>query len=846
MDTSRLLNLSIVIFKSCLFFSTSFSQNLNHEYLTNNKINRSGSALTYTVSSNESRKLFLKDFKNNMLYKFDNINANHLLNEKYFIGKNDSNKTLYIVELNKKIIDSLDGVDDFEWFEKTNTLLTYNRQTKHLNILNLKKGGRASFSNILNYSTNYESSNVAFVNKDQTIFNYSTVSNLYTQFESNNTKSKVKKLLWDTTGNNIFVFYIENENFKICKYTKKSKQLEFLHSIYLNNKCMQIDTLFSHAKILNDQRLAVGLTLKNHNENSSDAPEIWLGSSNGITSYEEKLKFNNQQLAIIDINEKKIYNYSEPGKLLKHVISGKENDIYSYVKSDNYNFSRINPEIEIYEYDKKDSKKKHVGLFNAADQHIKSSFKTDLLFFFKDNNWHYYNKKLKQTVNFTEKINDIFYNQNNEFYKMIDTPINQYLLPFKENYLIFAGSNHLWLFNLKTYTIKQIETFSKKNYSISQANYWINRTVWDWNINVNQYDFEDILLTWKTEDHSKEGISILTNKEEIIDLLEVNSKIKQIVRANKKISYIRESANQPPALYVLDVDSKKETLVFQSNLLDTLVKNVKVVYHSWKNNNNKHRGAVVTYPVNFDPKVSYPAIFEIYEQRKSTQHTYVPTTITNGNGINSRVYSNEGYFVIRPDIYYEIGEPGPSASQCVDETLDYLMNILPLDTDNLGLIGHSFGGYQTNYIITQTNRFKAAVSSAGVSDIINAYFTFSQEYKIPDMFRYETQQFRMGKSFFEAKNNYLQNSPLFFVDKIETPLLLITGKKDYTVNWQQSVTMFLALKRLNKKVNLVLYPNEGHSFMKQKNILDSSQKIKEWFNYYLKGEKQPKWLIEGL
>src|SRR5690554_3414994 len=191
-----------------------------------------------------------------------------------------------------------------------------------------------------------------------------------------------------------------------------------------------------------------------------------------------------------------------------------------------------------------------------------------------------------------------------------------------------------------------------------------------------------------------------------------------------------------------------------------------VVYHSWKNNHNKARGAVVTYPINYDPTLKYPAIFEIYEQRKSTQHTYVTTTITNGNGINSRVYSNEGYFVIRPDIYYEIGEPGPSASQCVNETLDYLMNILPLDADNLGLIGHSFGGYQTNYIITQTNRFKAAVSSAGVADIVNAYFTFSQEYKIPDMFRYETQQFRMGKNFFEAKNNYMQNSPLFYADRI--------------------------------------------------------------------------------
>lgn len=846
MGTNRFLKLCLVVFTSCYFFNHSSSQSLDHEYLTNNKINKSGTALTYTVSSNESRSLFLKDFKNNMLYKFDNINANHLLNENFFLGKNDKNKTLYIVELNKKIIDSLVGVDDFEWFEKTNTLLTYNRQTKSLKLMNIKTGVREDFSNILNYSTNYKSSNLAFVNKDQTVFIYSTVSNHCTKFDNSNSKSYLKKLLWDKTGKNVFGFFIEDENFKIYKYSNQSSQFVYTHSFFLNNKDMQVDTLFTHTIILNDQQIAVGLNKSNHFVDTSDEPEIWLGSSNGITPYEEKLKFNNQQLAVIDLYKKEIFDYSEPKKLLKFVVSGKKNDIYSYEKSVNYDFSRLNPEIEIYEYNKKGLKIKQLGLFNAPDQNIKSSHKTDLLFFFKDNNWHYYDKKLKQTVNFTVNLNDSFFNQNNEFYKMIDSPINQYLLTYKDKYLLFTGTNFLWLFDLNTYSIKQVEASSKRNYLISQANYSINRTLWDWNINVNQYDFKDILLTWKTEDHTREGVSILTNKEEIIDLLEVNSKIKQIARANKKISYLRESANQPPALYVLDFDSKKETLVFQSNLIDTLVKNVKVVYHSWKNNHNKARGAVVTYPINYDPTLKYPAIFEIYEQRKSTQHTYVPTTITNGNGINSRVYSNEGYFVIRPDIFYEIGEPGPSASQCVNETLDYLMNILPLDADNLGLIGHSFGGYQTNYIITQTNRFKAAVSSAGVADIVNAYFTFSQEYKIPDMFRYETQQFRMGKNFFEAKNNYMQNSPLFYADRIETPLLLITGKKDYTVNWQQSITMYLALKRLNKNVNLVLYPNEGHSFMKRKNILDSSQKIKEWFNYYLKGEKEPQWLNEGL
>src|SRR5690606_26627654 len=264
MGTNRFLKLCLVVFTSCYFFNHSSSQSLDHEYLTNNKINKSGTALTYTVSSNESRSLFLKDFKNNMLYKFVNINADHFLNEKFFLGKNDKNKTLYIVELNKKIIDSLVGVDDFEWFEKTNTLLTYNRQTKSLKLMNIKTGVREDFSNILNYSTNYKSSNLAFVNKDQTVFIYSTVSNHCAKFDNSNSKSYLKKLLWDKTGKNVFGFFIENENFKIYKYSNQSSQFVYTHSIFLNNKDMQVDTLFTHTIFLNDQQIAVGLNKSNH------------------------------------------------------------------------------------------------------------------------------------------------------------------------------------------------------------------------------------------------------------------------------------------------------------------------------------------------------------------------------------------------------------------------------------------------------------------------------------------------------------------------------------------------------------------------------------------------------
>lgn len=846
MAINRFFKFYFVIISTGLFCNLCFPQSFNHEYLTNNKLNESGTALTYYVSSNEGRILYLNDLKNKRVYKFDNMNPNHMLNDVYFIGIDQANKTLFIVELNKKIKDSLVGVDDFEWIQNTNTLIAYSRQTETLKIRNLKTGFTDTFYNIKDYTTNLVSSNLAFVNNNQTIFFYSTVNNHIRKFKKSNSKSNVKKLLWDKAGRNIYGLFVDSENFEIHKYSNKSNQFVFSNSIFFNDKKMQIDTLFNNSFMLTDQRLAVGLKRSDYFEVNSDDPEIWLGSSNGITPYEEKLKFTNQQLAVIDFKNKKIYDYSESERSLKFAISGLEKDIFSYEKSSNDIFSRINPEVEIYEYNKTNLTKKYLGTFNAPDQNIKSSDKTDLLFFFKDNNWNYYDKKFKRFVNFTKNLNDYFFYKNNEFYEMIDSPINQYLLSYKDKYLVFNGAKYLWLFDLNSNIIKQIKNNSNKNYSISQANYSINRTIWDWNISVKQLEYDDIVLTWKSESNTTEGISLLTDNEEIVDILEVNSKIKQITRANKKISYIREKANQPPAIYILDFDTRKETLVFQSNIADTLVKNINVVYHNWKNNQNKLRGAVVTYPINYDPKLKYPAIFEIYEQKKNTQHNYETTTITNGNGINSRDYSNEGFFVIRPDVFYEIGEPGASATHCVIDVLDHLINILPIDNNNIGLIGHSFGGYQANYIITQSSRFKAAVASAGVADMVHAYFTFSQEYKIPDMFRYETQQFRMGNNFFDSKNKYIENSPLFFADKIETPLLLITGKKDYTVNWNQSVTMYLALKRLNKRVNLVLYPDEGHSFMKQRNILDSSKKIKDWFNYYLKDEKEPKWLNEGL
>jgi len=112
----------------------------------------------------------------------------------------------------------------------------------------------------------------------------------------------------------------------------------------------------------------------------------------------------------------------------------------------------------------------------------------------------------------------------------------------------------------------------------------------------------------------------------------------------------------------------------------------------------------------------------------------------------------------------------------------------------------------------------------------------------PDMWRMENQQFRMGVSLFDNPERYKINSPIRQIKNIHTPLLLISGKEDYQVNWQQSVYMFLGMKRLNKQVSLLLYPKEGHQILKKENVIDMDSKIKDWFDHFLKDSKKPEWL----
>jgi len=351
-----------------------------------------------------------------------------------------------------------------------------------------------------------------------------------------------------------------------------------------------------------------------------------------------------------------------------------------------------------------------------------------------------------------------------------------------------------------------------------------------------------MLFSWSTEFDELAGFSILVSRGKLKKLSQDHAKYSKFVHNNYKILYLKEKSNQPPALYEYDILAEKESLIYQSNKHDFEAANVRTVYHQWITDDGNKRSAVVRLPIGYNVKKKYPAIFDLYSERYPEQHVYKSPFKETGARLNYRRYISNDYLIVEPDITYEIGNPGLSTAEYLEDVYKEVIDKFNVQADKVGVFGHSFGGYETNFVISQSVIFKAAVSWSGVSDLTDFYFTFNPTLQNTNFFRFESQQWRMGKSFFDAPGAYYDNSPIHQAHKIQTPLLLITGKEDEIIDYRQTVKMFLALKRLSKVVDMVLYPGEGHQLFNHGNVIDAQSKVKSYFDYHLKNIAPPDWL----
>lgn len=250
-------------------------------------------------------------------------------------------------------------------------------------------------------------------------------------------------------------------------------------------------------------------------------------------------------------------------------------------------------------------------------------------------------------------------------------------------------------------------------------------------------------------------------------------------------------------------------------------------------------------PDDFDPAKQYPMMVYFYEKNAENLHTHVaPIPVSTNN--NYTYYTSNGYLVFVPDIVYQAGNPGKSAYNCVVPGVLSLIEKGFVAKDRIGISGHSWGGYQTAYLITQTNLFRAAEAGAPVANMTSAYGGIRWESGLSRQAQYERTQTRIGGTLWEKPQQYLENSPLFYAPNVQTPLLMMHNDDDGAVPWYQGIEYFMALKRLQKPVWLLNYNGEKHGLTQRKNRKDFSRRMYQFFDHYLKDAPAPNWMTNGL
>jgi len=308
--------------------------------------------------------------------------------------------------------------------------------------------------------------------------------------------------------------------------------------------------------------------------------------------------------------------------------------------------------------------------------------------------------------------------------------------------------------------------------------------------------------------------------------------------------YTKENYLQSPNLFV-NMDWKEEVKLSNTNPQQKDYNWGNASLFSWKAYNGKPAQGIVYKPENFDPSKKYPLICYFYERLTDGLNQYIPPVPT-ASRLNISFFVSRGYIVLAPDIYYNNGHPGKAAVDYVLSGARALVKKGWVDSTRMGIQGQSWGGYQVAYIITATSAFKAAWAGAPVVNMTSAYGGIRWESGLNRQFQYERQQSRIGASLWEKPQLYLENSPLFHLTNVKTPVVIMSNDNDGAVTWYQGIEMFTALRRLGKPVWLLNYNGEAHNLVERKNRKDIQMREQQFFDWMLKGDREPQWLKEGV
>jgi fermentation-respiration switch protein FrsA (DUF1100 family) len=356
------------------------------------------------------------------------------------------------------------------------------------------------------------------------------------------------------------------------------------------------------------------------------------------------------------------------------------------------------------------------------------------------------------------------------------------------------------------------------------------------------------------EKTKKSGIATLTPAKKggliagMKSLLWEDAAIMGLAKAEKAdvYTFTKEKFNEPVQVYLADAtlaDAKKVTENAPDAGKFTWSSGAQLVDYVTAKGDSLQ--AALFLPANYVEGQKYPTVIYYYEKLSQTLHNW-PNPGYSGTGWNPNLYTSNGYAVLIPDIVYKMDDPGMSAVWAVLPAVDAAIKTGVIDESKMGIHGHSWGGYQTSFLITQTNRFRAAAAGAPLTNMISMYDLIYWNSGGGNMSIFEASQGRFRGGPWENWEAYERNSPIYHVKNVQTPLLLLHNDKDGAVDFTQGVEYYNALRRLKKPVIMVQYLGENHGLGKLENRKDYSVRMMEFFDHHLKGQPAPDWMTKGV
>ncbi|WP_121967279.1 S9 family peptidase [Myroides sp. N17-2] len=790
-------------------------------------------ALINSSNSSLNETHLITTSTNKTIHTFQGNNQTYL-NEKTIVSLNNSTLSFFDIKTNKT--NKIEHIRDYDVIKSNNIIIT-NSTDSYKSIYNSKAIKLWEDSMISFFSINQNNSKALYLKQDNTVYQlYLLDLTSYKTFLLQTINYPIIQANWDKYNNRVALVVKDknttNEQLMLLNLNDNTYQNVTLQDLKHTEKLLQIRTTFFK------QSSDFYITYFVQANSEKDNIDIW-------STKDKKLHLKNPSTSTKTTEKKynKLWNNKHHKLLnLDSLASGQEilciNSANTFIVQDiekfqDYTKARPDIELSIITLDSL-YKTKLENKINTGLSSLTYSTFGGYISYLKDEGLFIYDTKTKEK----RKIDSLI---------KMDVS-NTCYWDKQEKFLFYIKQGNLYKYDLKNHYIIKLTNYIDNKYKLSIENSTlleVNRYSM-YNRQPNLVDGELLIQLTDKESLSTKYISISGTKLKDI-ISESNNFIKHPFYTSnlKTFIYSEENHNTPPQI---KINRKENNVLYKNSLQNVKLDFSNQITINYTNAYNQKLKGTLYYPKKYDNKKKYPLIVHIYEIQSENRNRFLFTTDKMSLGFNPLFYTKDDYFVFLPDIVFNNEGTGLSALDCLNNAMDTLLQQeLNIDKTKMGIIGHSHGGYLTNFIITQSHIFSAAVSGAGNADLVKSYFSYNYNFSRPFYFQFESGQYRMEQPFYKNKQLYFANSPILYADRIKTPLLTWTGNKDENINWQQTQEMFISLLRTNKVPHIALfYKDEKHTIDKKENQLDLQLRIKAWFDYFLKGKKDINWITENI